>query len=106
MKSADCTWSKALVGVCTRCHEAIDQKSLAQAGNAGENLKDFLKASLRTKGHAGAIRVVNTSCLGLCPAGEQAVVVHEHKQIGKMLVVHPENDRGELLEQLAHLADS
>lgn len=103
MKEADCPWSKALVAVCTRCHGGIEAASLKQEGNSGENLKDFLKASLRTQGHAGAIRTVNTGCLGLCPVAAQAVAIQPHGKQGKMLVVHPEEDRAQLLDYLSSL---
>ncbi|MBH47891.1 MAG: hypothetical protein CME71_06935 [Halobacteriovorax sp.] len=106
MKEVECTWSQAFVGVCTRCHDRVCDPTITQEGNAGENLKNYIKASLRTKGHAGAIRAVTTSCLGLCPLGSHAVVVHAHNAKGKMLALHPEEDRVELVNYLSQLADS
>lgn len=98
MKKTQCPWSRALVSVCTKCHNAIEPAELSQEGNAGENLKNFLKARMRTEGHAGAVRVVNSSCLALCPIGEQAVVIHTHNGPGEIIALHPEKDREELVE--------
>lgn len=100
MKEAQTTWSKMMVSVCTKCHNGIDAKTIEQDGNSGENLKNFLKARMRYEGHAGACRVINSSCLGLCPEGEQAILVQEHDKRGNMLVCHPEADREEIVANL------
>jgi predicted metal-binding protein len=100
MKHANCPWSKTFVGVCIRCHEGLDHQMLSMEGNAGENLKNFLKAQMRVLGHAGEVRVVTTSCLALCPLAQQAVVVAKNGETPKMYALHPEKDREELLEHL------
>lgn len=100
MKQVQTPWSKALVSVCTKCHHGIDIKTLQQEGNCGENLKNFLKARMRYEGHAGACRVVNSSCLGLCPEGEQAISIQVHGEKGELLVCHPEKDREQLVINL------
>lgn len=100
MKEVECLWSRALISVCTKCHKEIEPTSLQQEGNAGENLKNFLKARLRAEGHAGAFRVVNSSCLALCPSGQQAVSVQGNQGESCLLVVHPEQEREELVNYL------
>jgi|SRR5690606_6598061 len=105
MKQAQTPWSKALVSVCTKCHNGIDSSTLEQDGNSGENLKNFLKARMRYEGHAGACRVVNSSCLGLCPEGEQAISIQVHGETGNLIVCHPEKDREEIVSNLLSRLD-
>lgn len=105
MKEALCPWSKVFVAVCTKCHAGIDVSTLQQEGNSGENLKNFLKARMRYEGHAGACRVVNSSCLGLCPEGEQAILIQQHGENGQFLVVHPEKDREQIVAKLIEKSD-
>ena len=43
MKKEETPWSKGVVLVCTKCHKSINPSLLTEEGNAGENLKNYLK---------------------------------------------------------------
>lgn len=105
MKTENLSWSELSVFICTKCGKDISQDSLNQTGNPGENLKDFLKTELNSKGLKGKIRVMNSSCLGTCPTGSQAVGFISQKnphQTG-VWICHPELDRLNILNEILKL---
>lgn len=95
LKQTICPWSKVVVSVCSKCH----------GQERGEALKDFLKARMRAGGHAGACRVINSSCLGLCPEGEQAILVQPQLKNGIMLVVDDVTEREEIVTYLTNVIE-
>lgn len=95
MKQTICPWSKVVVSVCSKCH----------GQERGESLKDFLKARMRADGQAGACRVINSSCLGLCPEGEQAILVQPQFKAGVMLVVDDVAEREEIVTYLTKVIE-
>lgn len=100
MKREENPWSTGIVMVCTKCHKAITPESLSQEGNSGENLKNFLKKSLRDTGDSGKIRVVTSSCLDVCIDNFQALTYAPVGGETETFIAHPENDRAEVLAYL------
>lgn len=100
MKEVESLWSRGLVSVCTKCHQGIDPSTLQQEGNAGENLKNFLKARMRSEGHGGEVRVVTSSCLALCPEALQTVSLQGNSGETCLYAVHPESEREQLFQSL------
>jgi predicted metal-binding protein len=100
MKREENPWSEAIVMVCTKCAKSISSKSLKEEGNAGENLKTFLKKSFKETGDLSKIRVVTSSCLDVCIDETQAVTYAAVGGDTITLTVHPEEDRKELLNFL------
>lgn len=100
MKKEETPWSKGVVLVCTKCHKSIDPKSLHEEGNAGENLKTFLKKSFKESDDLSKIRIVTTSCLDVCIDDYQAVSYAPVKGETETFIVHPETDREKLLKHL------
>lgn len=100
MKKEETPWSEAVVLVCTKCSKSISSSSLKEEGNAGENLKTFLKKSLKDSGDLGKVRVVTSSCLDVCIDELQAVSVASTHGKTETFTVHPEKDREELLKHI------
>lgn len=100
MKKEANPWSEGILLVCTKCHKAINPQSLHEEGNAGENLKNFLKKSLKESGEFSKIRVVTSSCLDVCVDDFQAVTYAGVDGETETFTVQPEKDREELLRYL------
>lgn len=98
MKKENNPWSKGVVLVCTKCHKAISH--LHEDGNAGENLKTFLKKSFKESGDSSKIRIVTTSCLDVCIDEKQAVTYAPVDGKTETFTIHPEKDREEFLQML------
>lgn len=101
MKKEDNAWSEGVMMICTKCHKSIRPKLLSQEGNSAENLKMFLKKSLKEKGALSQIRVITSSCLDICIDDYQAVTYAPVNGKTESFIVHPEKDREELLEYLS-----
>lgn len=97
MKKEENPWSTGIVMVCTKCSKAISPESLKEEGNTGENLKNFLKKSLKESGDAKKIRVVTSSCLDVCIKEYQALTYAPVDGDTETFIVHPEKDRAEIL---------
>ncbi|WP_295904120.1 (2Fe-2S) ferredoxin domain-containing protein [uncultured Bdellovibrio sp.] len=100
MKQEENPWSKGVVLVCTKCGKSISPKSLHEEGNAGENLKTFLKKSFKESGDLSKIRIVTSSCLDVCIDEYQAVTYAPVQGPTETFIVHPEEDREKLLQHL------
>lgn len=100
MKKEETPWSRGIVLVCTKCHKAINPSSLREEGNAGENLKTFLKKSFKETGDLAKVRVVTSSCLDVCIDNFQAVTFAGVDGQTETFTVLPEADREELFKYL------
>lgn len=100
MKHEETPWSKGVVLVCTKCSKSISAKSLHEEGNAGENLKTFLKRTFKESGDLSKIRVVTSSCLDVCIDEYQALTYAPVEGKTETFIVHPEEDREQLLKML------
>ena len=100
LKKEETPWSEGVVLVCTKCSKSISASSLKEEGNAGENLKTFLKKSFKESGDLSKIRVVTSSCLDVCIDELQAVAFASTHGKTETFTVHPEKDREELLKLL------
>ena len=100
LKREENPWSEGIVMVCTKCAKSISSKTLKEEGNAGENLKTFLKKSFKETGDLSKIRFVTSSCLDVCIDETQAVTYASTGGETMTFIVHPEEDRKELLNLL------
>ncbi|MGZ3769222.1 MAG: DUF1636 family protein [Bdellovibrio sp.] len=98
MKTENNPWTKGVVLVCTKCHKAIS--NLTEEGNAGENLKNYLKKSFKESGDSEKIRVVTSSCLNVCISETQAVTYSPVDGKTETFTLQPEQEREELLQFL------
>jgi hypothetical protein len=98
MKREENPWSEGILLVCTKCSKSISASMLKEEGNAGENLKMFLKKSLKDSG------VVTSSCLDVCIDDFQAVTYAETAGATETMILHPEKEREELLTFLKEKA--
>jgi predicted metal-binding protein len=104
MKREENPWSEGILLVCTKCSKSISPSMLKEEGNAAENLKMFLKKSLKDSGDGKKIRVVTTSCLDVCIDDFQAVTYAETAGATETMILHPEKERDELLAYLKEKA--
>ncbi|MEH2405776.1 (2Fe-2S) ferredoxin domain-containing protein [Nostoc sp.] len=89
IKSVSPRWESGLVLVCSQC--ANEQSG----STASEELENWLKSRLKFEGLWGEFRVVNTSCLGVCPRMGITVVIVSNGSAGNSpcLIVNPQSDR-------------
>ena len=66
MHKSNLGWDKTAVWICTKCK--------AETSIAEDTKKEF-KTKLKEAGLGSKIRVMTSSCLGLCPENLQAVVI-------------------------------
>ena len=64
-------WHENLVIICEKCGKKLTPDS--KAANPSHELKQWLKKELLARDLWGANRVVNSSCLDICPEGKVAV---------------------------------
>ena len=67
-------------------------------------LQSWLKKELKASGHWGPLRIVTTSCLGLCPRGAMAVALVSGAGPVRASAIDPLADRAGLLAQLRALS--
>ncbi|MFZ4403453.1 MAG: (2Fe-2S) ferredoxin domain-containing protein [Pseudobdellovibrionaceae bacterium] len=107
MKKEKVPWSEASVLICTKCHLSFAPGQLQEEGNCGENLKNHLRAKGKTQGLNEKVRVMTSSCLHICQAGQQAVLIQPVQTLeGKtgpteIWTLHPESDREEFFALLS-----
>lgn len=77
MRSSPIGWKKSGVWICTKCFAGT---------SVAEDLKTDYKKRLNEEGLGKQIRVMTSSCLGICPEGSQA------------LFIQPEGGSGEAFE--------
>lgn len=97
MKREENPWSEGIVLICTKCQKSISSKILKEGGDVADNLKIFLKKSLRESGDGKKVRVVTSSCLDVCIDDTQAVTYASTHGDTETFAIHPERDREELL---------
>lgn len=102
MKKEENAWSEGVMMICTKCHKSISPKLLSQEGNSADNLKMFLKKSLKEKGALSQIRVITSSCLDICIDDTQAITYAPASGTTQTFIVHPEKDREEVLQFLVN----
>ena len=103
MREAPAPWKHGVVLVCN--NERAPGAPKPSCGRAaGTGLKSWLKDAAREGGGpAAACRVLNSTCLDLCPADGVAVAILPGDEV---LVADPVADRQALLERVqARMAD-
>lgn len=100
MKREENPWSEGIVLICTKCQKSISSKLLEQSGDVADNLKMFLKKSLKESGDGGKVRVVTSSCLDVCIDDTQAVTFASTHGETETFAIHPEKDREKFLKYL------
>ncbi|NOY25324.1 MAG: (2Fe-2S) ferredoxin domain-containing protein [Oligoflexia bacterium] len=102
MRDSPTPWRHGVVLVCD--NQRPQDASKPGCGRAqGRALRSWLKQAARQGGGPGAAcRVLNSSCLGVCPEHGVAVALEPGDQI---VVVDPATDRQALLDRVqAHMS--
>lgn len=94
-------WSEAVVTICEKCGKSLQGLKLEEEGNAGENLKKYLKSRFKELENPKRVRVVTSSCLDVCMKDKVAVSynpVSGSQRTQQVYTVHPEEDRAALFK--------
>lgn len=91
VKNESIVWSDAGVWICTKCFQGTDQ---------AEKLKTEFKSRMKDLGRGQNIRVMTSSCLGICPENAQTIVVAPTRGEQKAFVFNPMNDSEEIFQEL------
>jgi predicted metal-binding protein len=78
MKTEKVSFSDYGIFICTKCQKSIPANEISpntteSALDIAEHLKTKYKAALNELGYKGKVRVMSSSCLGVCPKGFQAI---------------------------------
>lgn len=75
MKTDKVFFSDYGIFVCTKCQKSITDRpaDFASTTDIAESIKNQYKAELNNMGLKGKVRVMTSSCLGICPTGFQAI---------------------------------
>ncbi|MBL7557405.1 MAG: (2Fe-2S) ferredoxin domain-containing protein [Bdellovibrionaceae bacterium] len=75
MKTDKVFFSEYAIFVCTKCQKSITARTAdsAPATDIAESIKSQWKTEMNNMGLKGKVRVMTSSCLGVCPTGFQAV---------------------------------
>lgn len=89
MRSEKPLWKQKGVWICTKCGQRErPTESLAKwPSDWAETQKMELKSYLKKNGRAQDIRVMTSSCLGICPLNEQVIMVYD-KSVSPEKVEH------------------
>jgi len=102
MKSEDLSWKNGFVLICSKC----DLRDEKHAGaNAGEVLKDSLKSHYKNSGQWGDLRVMTSSCLGLCPEGNVAVCIQKNSGLSKVVACNSPHDDSQLRDEIEKILE-
>ncbi|MFN6460465.1 MAG: (2Fe-2S) ferredoxin domain-containing protein [Nostoc sp. DedVER02] len=89
-------WESGLVLVCSQCanEQSNSFHPTSKSSTPSEDLENWLKSRLKFEGLWGEFRVVNTSCLGVCPKSGITVVIVSNGSGGNSpcLIVNPQSD--------------
>jgi hypothetical protein len=104
MQHVNPKWTQAgLVLVCERCcAERIPEEDLEIAERIGDfHLRNWLKERLKEDGYWGAVRAVNTSCLGVCARGKVTIALDVRSgEAPEVLVADPIEEKEALYERI------
>lgn len=92
-------WDHTVVMVCTKCGKQFRDTKFE---GAPERIKDELKAASKSQ-FGKSVRVVNTTCLNICPVNKVAIAVassREDKNIFEAYSVPPESSGAEIFEKI------
>lgn len=75
MKTDKVFFSEYAIFICTKCQKSISARAAdsAPSTDIAESIKGQYKTELNNMGLKGRVRVMTSSCLGVCPTGFQAI---------------------------------
>lgn len=94
MKIEKSIWTDGALMICTKCSSRVEKEGhKTWPSDWAESTKMAMKKDLKEKSLAKNLRVMTSSCLGLCPEGQQTVLLLEkynESERAQMLVFNPE----------------
>lgn len=97
IKKENLKWSDAGVWICTKCFKGTD---------VAEELKSDFKCRLKDMGYGKRIRVMTSSCLGICPPEAQAILIAPTRKEAEAFSFDPKEDKKVIYEKiLTYMSD-
>lgn len=108
MKTDKIYFSDFGIFVCTKCQQTIQgppgdlNPKIGLGTQIPENIKNSFKADLNEKGYKGKVRVMSSSCLGICPTGSQAIaqISTTDPSLNKSYIFNPFEETEEVFEEI------
>lgn len=96
-------WKEGALMICTKCgtRAVAGETRKTWTKEWAEQTKMEMKKEMKEKGLSKDLRVMTSSCLGLCPENEQTVLLLEKTATGEksqLLVFDPEQEPSALQE--------
>lgn len=91
IKKENPAWSDAGVWICTKCFKGTD---------IAEDLKSDFKCRMKELGYGKRIRVMTSSCLGICPKNAQAIMIAPTDGSQEAFSFDPKEDKREIFEEI------
>lgn len=91
IKKEDLKWSDAGVWICTKCFKGTD---------IADDLKTDFKCRMKDMGYGKRIRVMTSSCLGICPKDAQAILIAPKNGPEEAFSFDPKEDKKEIYDHL------
>ena len=103
MEKINPAWSKfGIVTICEKCGKKLSVDNVGL--NPAVMIKDEIKKTLINENLWGEIRVLNSTCLDICPDQKIAVSVLKPNSEPYALIFDPKTEKQKLLETIRHLA--
>lgn len=104
MKTDKVFFSEYGIFVCSKCQKSITVQATDSAPvvDIAESIKSQYKTELNNMGLKGRVRVMTSSCLGVCPTGFQAISQISMTDPSQSLsyVFNPFEETNEVLETI------
>jgi len=104
LKTDKVFFSEYAIFVCTKCQKSITARAedSTPAVDIAESIKSQYKTALNTMGLKGKVRVMTSSCLGVCPTGFQAIsqISMRNPEDSLSYVFNPFEETNEVLETI------
>ncbi len=84
--------------VCGRCERKLGGEGFGRKGR--QSLRKAMKAELKSGAWGRKVRLVETSCLKLCPKRRQVAAAPHDLAAGRLLVVEPGEPAARVLDRL------
>ncbi|MBL7545664.1 MAG: (2Fe-2S) ferredoxin domain-containing protein [Bdellovibrionaceae bacterium] len=108
MKTEKLFWTEYGIFICTKCQKSITapvEKSATEfdgGTDIAEAIKNKFKSTLNEMGYKGRVRVMTSSCLGVCPTGYQAIsqISATDPSLSKSYVFNPHQETSQVFEEI------
>ena len=110
MKTEKIFWTDYGIFICTKCQKKITMPETESTEPIilAEQIKTHFKEDLNNMGLKGQVRVMTSSCLGVCPVGSQALCILATEDLAKShsIVFNPFTETESVLAEVKKIVQS